>query len=393
MTEYFLKKGASECYGCRACEKICSQKAISIEPDAEGFLYPVLNEDLCVNCGLCKKVCPYDNAFSGVEPCSVYAIQHKKEDILLDSSSGGMFSIIADYIRENGGAVCGCVFDDDFRAIHTVTEDMSVIEKMRGSKYVQSDTADSFEEIKNRLEKGQRVLFTGTPCQVDGLKRYLQKDYKNLITLDLICHGVPSPLLLKEYIKTVENQKGKVTDLKFRNKKENGWRSEGTLTYKKGEDNKKLTISPFKDSYYNLYYFKNNVSRMTCYSCKYATHKRVGDFTIGDYWNIPDIVPEMDYEKGVSVVLVNTPRAEKLLDEVKDRVIAFETDLSSAIKGNGNLSRPTEMPETRKTIYKKIAESGYEATTKEECNFSYVMPFIKRHMPKGLKKSLKKLLG
>lgn len=392
MTEYFLTKDASKCYGCRACEKICSQKAISIESDAEGFLYPVLNEDLCVNCGLCKKVCPYDNAFSGVEPSSVYAIQHKKADVLLDSSSGGMFSLIADYIRENGGAVCGCVFDDDFRAIHTVTEDMSVIEKMRGSKYVQSDTADSFEEIKNRLEKGQSVLFTGTPCQVDGLKRYLQKDYENLITLDLICHGVPSPLLLKEYIKTTEKTKGKITGLVFRDKKLNGWNASGSISFIKSGKEKIISTSMFNDSFYH-FFMRDSVSRMTCYSCKYATHKRVGDFTMGDYWNIPDIVPEIDYEKGVSVALINTPKAEKILDDVKDRVVLFETDLSSAIKGNGNLSRPSEMPETRKTIYKKIAESGYDATAKKECNFSYVMPFIKRHIPKGLKKSLKKLLG
>ncbi len=393
MTQYFITKDSTKCYGCRACEKICSHSAIMLKPDEEGFLYPVLNEDLCVKCGLCKNACPYDNVFSGVEPCSVYAIQYKNEDVLSQSSSGGAFSLIADYTLEKGGAVSGCVFDDDFKATHIVTEDVSVIPKMRGSKYVQSDTSDTYPQIKSRLKNGQRVLFTGTPCQVDGLKHYLGKDYENLVTVDLICHGVPSPLLLDEYIKTVEKQKGKVIDLKFRNKKHNGWRSEGTLTYKKADADKTCVISPFRDSYYNLYYFKNNVSRMCCYSCKYATHKRVGDFTIGDYWNIPDIVPEMDYEKGASVVLVNTAKAENILNEIKDRTILFETDLNSAIKGNGNLSKTSKMPETRKSIYKKIRQNGYEATAKEECTFSYVVPFIKRHIPKGLKKYLKKFIG
>ena len=393
MTEYILHKEKSKCYGCRACEKVCSQKAITMEPDDEGFLYPVLNESLCINCGLCKKVCPHDNDFSVYEPLSVYALQHNSEDILSGSSSGGAFSALADYVIENSGAVCGCVFDDNFRAVHTVTENTAVIEKMKGSKYVQSDTANSFKEVKVRLENGQRVLFTGTPCQVDGLKRFLKKDYENLVTVDLICHGVPSPLLLSEYIKTTEKKKGKITDLKFRDKLRNGWRSEGTVVYKMGGKKKVLTISPFKDSYYNLYYIRNSVSRMCCYSCKYATHKRVGDFTIGDYWSIPDVVPQIEYEKGVSVVFANTKKAEGILDEIKDNVSLFETELSSAVKGNGNLSRPSEMPEARKNIYKKITEKGYEATVKEECHFSYVIPFIKRHIPKGLKKYLKKLLG
>ncbi len=393
MTEYILHKEKSKCYGCRACEKVCSQKAITMEPDDEGFLYPVLNESLCINCGLCKKVCPYDNDFSVYEPISVYALQHNSEDILSGSSSGGAFSALADYVTENGGAVCGCVFDDNFRAVHRVAENTAVIEKMKGSKYVQSDTADSFTEVKVRLEKGQTVLFTGTPCQVDGLKRFLKKDYENLVTVDLICHGVPSPLLLSEYIKYTENNKGKITDLKFRDKLRNGWRSEGTVVYKIGEKKKVLTISPFKDSYYNLYYMRNSVSRMCCYFCKYATHKRVGDFTIGDYWNIPDVVPQIEYDKGVSVVFANTKKAENILNELKDNVVLYETELSSAVKGNGNLSKPSEMPEARKNIYKKITEKGYEATVKEECNFSYVIPFIKRHLPKGLKKYLKKVLG
>ena len=393
MTEYLSTKDSTKCYGCRACEKICPQKAISFRPDEEGFLYPVLSEALCVNCGLCEKVCPYDNTFSGVEPCSVYAIQHKKEDILLNSSSGGAFSLIADYVIEKGGAVCGCVFDEEFRAVHIVTEDETVIEKMRGSKYVQSDTADAFTEIKSRLEKGQAVLFTGTPCQVDGLKRYLIKDYENLITIDLICHGVPSPLLLREYIKTVEDKKGTITDIKFRDKKSNGWRSEGTITCEKGANNKKYVISPFRDSYYNLYYVRNNVSRMSCYCCKYATQKRVGDFTIGDYWNIPDVVPELDYEKGVSVVLANNQKAQDIIREIKDSVVIYETELVAAVRGNGNLSRPSEMPDSRKNIYKKILKNGFEKTAKEECKFSYVVPFIKRHTPKGIKKYLKKFIG
>ena len=392
MTNYLLTNNPESCCGCGACEQICPKNAIELKPDEEGFLYPVLNKDLCVECGLCEKVCAYNNDLQLNEPVAVYAAQNKSQEELLKSSSGGMFSALADYVISTNGAVAGCVFDENFNAIHIISQDEAEIEKMRGSKYVQSQIGGVFKDIKVFLEKREKVLFTGTPCQVDGLNRFLQKDYENLFTVDLICHGVPSPLLLQEYVKQ-ESKNGSVTDLKFRNKERNGWCSQGSITYCVNDKSKTKTITPFKDSYYNLYYLENCVSRLSCYSCPYATDKRVADITIGDYWNIDEKLNYNEFKNGMSVVLINTPKGKELFDKIKDNLNVYESDLKHAQKGNGNLVKSGEKPPKRNYIYKKLLENGYEKTVKEECKFSYLVPFIRKHMPKGLKLLIKKVLG
>lgn len=392
MTEYILTNKPETCCGCGACEQICPKNAIELKPDEEGFLYPVLNKSLCVECGLCEKACAYEKNLKLNEPIGVYAVQNKSEEKLLKSSSGGVFSAIADYITSTDGAVAGCIFDENFKAIHIISQDEAEIAKMRGSKYVQSEIGGAYKATKAFLENGKKVLFTGTPCQIDGLKGFLQKDYENLFTVDLICHGVPSPMLLQEYLKE-EGKKGNVTDLKFRNKERNGWCSQGSITYCVNDKSKTKTITPFKDSYYNLYYLENCVSRLSCYSCPYATDKRVADITIGDYWNIDEKLNYNEFKNGMSVVLVNTPRGKELFEKIKNNLKAYESDLKHAQKGNGNLVKSGKKPQKRDYIYKKISENGYEKTVKEECKFSYLVPFIRKCMPKGLKQLIKKVLG
>lgn len=392
MTKYLLTKDLTKCCGCSACEQICPKSAIVLKANDEGFLYPILNEDLCVNCGLCKRICPYDNEIKGCEPIQSYAAQSDSVEILNKSSSGGMFRTFADYILEDGGTVAGCIFDETFRAVHTVSEEVETVYRMQGSKYVQSDMGNTFNEVKKCLENGQTVLFTGTPCQVAGLENYLQKPYIKLYTVDLICHGVPSPLLLEEYIKKTEEKKGILTDLRFRDKQRNGWCSQGSVTYKTGDKNKTFTISPFKDSYYNLYYIQNCVSRMSCYSCPYANSKRVADITIGDYWNANEILQDNQVKDGISAVLVNTIKGQELLENVKDSLNITTAELSHIIKANGNLKEYNKKPEARDTIYKNLKDNGYDYVVKDNCKFTYLMPFIRKHMPKRLKKVLKGLL-
>lgn len=391
MTKYLLTSRLEKCCGCGACEQVCPENAIELKPNEEGFLYPVLNETLCIGCGICKKICPYDNNKQLNEPVEVYAVQNNCVEELLKSSSGGMFSALADYIIANGGFVAGCIFDDSFKAVHILSRDAIEIEKMRGSKYVQSETGAVFKDVKQILDDGKIVLFTGTPCQIDGLKRFLQKDYENLFTVDLICHGVPSPLLLKEYLNQ-ESKKGSIIDIKFRNKERNGWCSQGSITYSLNKSEKTKTITPFKDSYYNLYYLENCVSRLSCYSCPYATDKRASDITIGDYWNIDEKLNYSEFKNGMSVVLVNTQKGKKLFDDIKNNLKAYKTDLSHAKKGNGNLVNAGNKPVKRDYIYRKILENGYAQTVREECRFSYVIPFIRKCIPKGLKQFAKKLL-
>lgn len=393
MTTYLKTANKASCYGCRACEKICSHSAIAFSPDSEGFLYPSLDSSRCVECGLCLKVCPYDNNFTeDKKPIKVYAAQYKNENALNNSSSGGIFSAVADLVLKEGGAVCGCIFNEDFKAVHIVTKNPEAVEKMRGSKYVQSDTADIFTEIKRLLEDGTKVLFTGTPCQVDGLKRFLLKDYDNLITIDLICHGVPSQRFFEEFLKDEERKNGKITDIRFRDKTRNGWRSQGSISFLKNGRKSTRVISPYNSSYYQLYYLADSISRMSCYSCKYSSTNRVGDITIGDYWNIESIKPEIPSEKGISAMLVNSLRGEKLIAELGDSVALYETSLESAVSGNGNLSRPSAMPKCRTDIYKRLESQGYKAVVKQYCRYSYIIPFLKKHAPKKIKTALKKIL-
>lgn len=392
MTEYLLYNNPSKCYGCRACEQVCPQKAITMEANDEGFLYPVLKESLCVKCGLCAKVCPHDNPGAVPDaPLKVFAAQYNKREVLEESSSGGVFSAVADYVLQESGAVSGSVFDDHFRAIHLVTDNPQIVEKMRGSKYVQSDTQSTYPEIKVRLNRGQFVLFSGTPCQVDGLKKYLGSDYKKLVTIDLICHGVPSPDLLDKYLKEKEKKQGRISDLKFRNKRRNGWCAQGSITYHRGKTHKVRTISPYNSSYYN-FYFANNINRMCCYSCKYSSVRRVGDISIGDYWNIGEILPDIDSRNGISALLVNSESGLRLIETLRTKILLYDTDLISAVSGNGNLAKPSDLPASRKDIYKRINEQGYTRVAKEECKYQYVFPFLKKHTPRILKQYLKRVV-
>ena len=209
------------CTGCTACFNKCPVSAIKMEENDEGFLYPVIDENLCINCGLCKKICPVNNVNDCVNTGeSLQYIAAAPDNVRKISSSGGMFNIVATYVLNSGGYVCGVVYDDNMNAVHILTNDKQDVLRMSGSKYVQSYPGNCFQQIKEKLDKNIKVLFTGCPCQVAGLKQYLNKEYENLITMDLICHGTPSPELLKKFLKE-EYQNEKVLDVNFRYKKDN----------------------------------------------------------------------------------------------------------------------------------------------------------------------------
>lgn len=391
MTTSFLQTDLlQECYGCRACEKICPKSAISIKPNSEGFIYPILDLDKCVDCGMCHNVCPYDNPPIEHSPIKAFAFQYHNNIKLLKSSSGGAFPAMADYILSKGGYVCGCIYNNNKEAIHVVSNHSDVVALMSGSKYVQSDLLNVYPEIKKLLDGRQLVLFSGTPCQVAGLLNYLKKTYDNLFTVDLICHGVPSPLLLKRYLDSYKNE---VVDLQFRDKMRNGWCSQGSIKIKYGSKKYKIKrISPYNDSYYYYYYLRNSVSRISCYSCAFATRHRISDITIGDYWNIQDIIPELNKAKGVSAVLANTNKGVSLIDKIKNDAILYETSIDDIVKGNGNLQKPCEMPIQRKYIYGKINELGFSKTARQECRFDYVLPLFRKLIPKSIKRTIKKLI-
>ena len=390
MIKYSKTHNPADCYGCGACAQICGHDALHLIPNSEGFLYPAIDTAKCTNCALCEKVCPID-----AEQCGhvqqTLAVQYQDES-LMDSASGGVFKALADYVIDSGGYVAGCVFDEKFNAKHILSNSREDVRRMQGSKYVQSEIGEVFRQIRQRLREGVLVLFSGTPCQVAGLKGFLMKDFDNLITVDLICHGVPSPKLLQNYLDSTHRPKGKVTDFKFRNKRRNGWCSQGSVTVENNGKVKTKRTSPFTDSYYYYYYLANDVSRLCCYECKYSSTSRVGDITIGDYWNLQNILPDFDCCEGASVALINSEKGRKLISEIKDCLRVAETNLREAVDANGNLSAPCVMPDKRRTIYKEIEADGYRAVAKRECHYQYVMPTLKRLIPSWVKKMIKGII-
>lgn len=387
MLEYLKCNNVESCYGCNACEQICPKNAIKLIENSEGFNYPLLDDKLCVNCGLCEKVCPYTKELVDNEINNVYGLQNLNQDDLMKSSSGGVFIAMAKFVLSKGGFVAGCILDDNFVVKHILTNDLNLVEKMQGSKYVQSYIGNVYTNIKELLDDGKFILFSGTPCQVAGLKFFLMKEYNNLLTIDLICHGVPSQYLLNEYINDMSLDK-KIKTLKFRDKKNNGWCESGSIYYKRAI--KKTTVN--NDSFYNLY-LSNAISRMSCYSCKYSTTNRVGDITIGDFWNINDEFSNIDTKNGFSEIKINSNKGMDFFNSIKNNFFIVDTTLKIIVNGNGNLVKPCEKPDIRDEIYNEINKYGYKFVVKKYCHFSYIKPFLKKLFPKKIKKIIRRIIN
>lgn len=345
----------SMCTGCSGCKNICPVNSIGFIQSEEGFLYPKIDTTKCINCHLCEKVCPVNEEnlsklkFNFKQKC--YALYAKDFNIRKKSSSGGMFSLIAEYVLSKNGYVFGAKLDKEFYLSHVGIEKKDDLDFLRGSKYFQSDVSKSFPEIKKLLTAGKMVYFCGTPCQVSGLKLYLVKNFENLITSDLVCHGVPSQKFFLEYKDYIEKkEKAKLKDFRFR--KFEGWGEQETEKFIKGD--KKITVvKPDYCSPYLHNFLKANLFRESCYSCKFSKPERYGDFTIGDFWGIQSI-SKMDYEHGVSLVLINSEKANMLFENIKDKVYFEDADFNMAAKFNPNLIKPSERPYERNGIYNKL---------------------------------------
>lgn len=306
---------SGKCTGCHACYSICPHGCITMKPDRGGYLHPCIDRNLCVKCNLCSVVCPANSKtdFTGKEEkTEAWAFQHKDNDVLRDSSSGGAFSAIAEYVLRRSGKVYGAAFDADFRKVrHIGVEKIEDLYKIRGSKYVQSEIGNIFTEIKRSLKEGRYILFTGTPCQVAGLNEFLQCNYENLITVDILCHGVPSPRMWEKYVDYREKIDGEnVVNLSFRDKRL-GWRKYSVkFQYANGEYVKRAT----EDAYFKGF-LRDVYLRMSCYSCKYKSLNRASDFTIGDFWGIESFQLEKD-DKGISLILIHSDKGKKLFEEI-----------------------------------------------------------------------------
>lgn len=353
-----INKG--NCTGCSACYSVCTHAAIEMKPDNEGFLYPHVNQGKCINCGLCETVCPIsarDKITDSYNVLNGYVAHYRgDDDIWYNSSSGGAFTAITDYIFDCGGAVYGAAYNDDFVVIHERANDKVEALKFRGSKYVQSNLKECFKEIRSLLRNNQQVLFSGTPCQVAGLKSYLRKDYENLLTVDLICHCVPSPRVFKDYIHYIQDKYKKIISHINMKDKTLGWDKfqtpriyfdDGTSIF--NEEDTRL---------WETIFYSHIAVRPSCHSCRFSNLNRVGDLTIGDYWGVEKFHPQFSNAKGASIILVNSEKGKSVFPEIASSLEYEETNVVSALPSS--LVYSTTPHPCRKQFWKHYEKKSFE---------------------------------
>lgn len=357
------------CVGCGSCSISCPKQCISMEYDENGFIRPRVDRILCVGCGVCVNHClvtyPVERLYQFTNT-KYYCAISGHTDLVKKSSSGGLFALFANSVIKKGGYVCGCVYDHNMKlAKHIVANKMDDVMKMCGSKYVQSNAFDCFSKIKELLSNDKEVLFTGTACQVAGLKLYLGKEYSTLFLVEILCHGVPSPQLFYDFVSYLEAKvNGTITNIQFRDKSKDGWGSEHrtSITYLDRNNNakKKFLLLP---AYFSAFFYGLSL-RESCYECKFARIERVSDITIGDFWGAWKKYKKPFYE-GISVAAVNTERGELLMERIQPELSFLENlSIDEAIYSNDNFEHPVKLPSERKAFYDYYRENGYKGIWK-----------------------------
>lgn len=342
-----------DCFGCHACFNICPKGAIEMNEDEMGALIPEIDQVKCIDCGLCKKVCPALNYSNFKKPQKTLAAIAKDENIYKSSTSGGIATLFSKKIIENSGVVYGAAIIDDLNIRHIRVVKVEDLKKLQGSKYVQSSIGKTYKLVKSDLLKGLKVLFIGTPCQIDGLLMYLQKDYENLCTINIICHGAPSNRLLKEHVNSIIGEKYSNTSVKFRDQNNYNFRviANDNIIY-----SNKLENDLYMTGFMRKLFFRNS-----CYSCKYAQQNRVGDITIGDFWGFNNANPfPVKYKYGLSVILINSHKGLKYFDLVSDELIYNERELEEAVNGNSQLRYPSIKHRNTDKFVKLYLKKGFK---------------------------------
>lgn len=374
------------CCGCAACVQACPKQCISFDEDEQGFRYPLVDESVCIDCGLCEKVCPVIHQLDAKKPLKVYAAQNPNEEIRLKSSSGGIFTMLAEAVIDEGGVVFGVQFDKNWEVEHAYTESKEGLAAFRGSKYLQSRTGETYKQARDFLKAGRKVLYSGTSCQIAGLKKFLRKEYENLIAVDVVCHGAPSPLVWRTYLDEFKkcpkgiagkksacsslNETPVITGISFRDKS-TGWKKYGFVLRGKSafkadkntvlssvNTEKKHDVLLHETLDKNLFmqvFLKNLCLRPSCSACPAKSGKCGSDITLADYWGIENHHPEWDDDKGTSLVLVNTEKGSFLFNYLGTKNIA--TTYEAGFLGNPSIEHSVVETKYVNEFWKIFADS------------------------------------
>lgn len=343
----------TKCCGCTACENICPVQCISMKEDFEGFAYPEIDKSKCIECGLCEKVCPIlkpPTLYN--DEIKAYAVRVNEEQILKDSTSGGFITPLADWVLSKDGVLCAASYLNDFSVSHIIIDKdkkESALSKIRGSKYVQSDLNNCYLKIKNFLDEKRKVCFVGTTCQVNGLKTFLQKDYDNLITVDLVCHGVPSPKLWRKYLDEKKREYGApIVDVAFRNKTY-GYHSH---TMRMEFENGKVYYGSGRIDAMMKSFMSEISSRPICYQCPFKTLNRCSDFTVFDCWHADKVVDGLkDDDKGFTNLFVHSTKGVDVFNHIRDKYIVYSINYEKAIQYDGKMVLKSATPHPKRSEY------------------------------------------
>lgn len=377
----------SKCCGCSACVQKCPKQCISMQIDDEGFYYPIVDLSSCIDCGLCEKVCPVINKFDDRKPVECYAAKGRNPDVVKRSSSAGIFYLLAEKTIQNKGVIFGARFNDSWDVVHSWTDTIEGIKPFMSSKYVQSQIGDSYKQAEAFLKDGREVLFSGTPCQISGLRHYLRKEYDNLLCVDVICHGSPSPGVWREYLKNEISPKGRkntvsssiysplsegdalqIKGISFRDKRL-GWKkysfvllsSQGDCRSEENSVSSSYKPIVRQKHYYNLYmqtFLKNLTLRHSCFACPARKGKSGCDILLGDYWGIARYYPGFFDKNGVSMALAYTDKGKCLLESLDLETLVIKYSETS---GNSNIEVDEPYPADRDVFFRDFRSQGVEA--------------------------------
>lgn len=349
------------CCSCRACENICPVSCISMIKE-EGFLYPFIDKNKCIHCKKCEMVCQFNKPVTAPDSLfvqKVFAGWNKDQNKVQESTSGALFMALSDWFFDNNGTVYGAVFDEKFRAVIKRADSIADRNRMRGSKYVWSDTKTTYKQVKEDLDNGKNVLYTGVPCQISGLRNFLGKDYRKLYCIDLVCHGFPSGDVWGNYVDYMEHKyHAKLLSFEFRHKIPGGQQS----VYQAELDNGSILTQSLDQNMYSKTY-NSLISHMSsCYNCRYAQKERVGDITLGDFWGIEQISPQSANTLGTSLILVNSEKGSFLLDAINNAIVISERTIEEAQMRNPALKEPVKKHPWRKVFFKSLYKYGFMRT-------------------------------